>query len=303
MIHTDSDNNEFIETSKIIIIDKYVPEKIETKFLNNFLVTTLQYNNINVDQKTYIWYNYIEYHKLYEIYVIQHQSSNFNLYPNIFETYYKQQSVKTIDIFIKNNCFSLYKYGKLYAFKTYKESSYNDIKLFAEQKYQLKIDNIYHIDNNLFDDLLHKYIDLKYKSEINFKQLIVSKQHFYFIYYSLSVIIVFLIYSFNNYTTKIDQLIDTQKHLSHKIKSLQFATKRTKQPISKLIDIFKYLKISKITIDTAKYEQNKINLILIDKNKAKLLNFTKVYHCKLKIKSLNYVQSIDKYKMVIIYEI
>ena len=33
MIHTDSDNNEFIETSKIIIIDKYVPEKIETKFL------------------------------------------------------------------------------------------------------------------------------------------------------------------------------------------------------------------------------------------------------------------------------
>jgi hypothetical protein len=52
MIHTDSDNNEFIETSKIIVIDKYVPEEIETKFLNNFLATTLKYNDININQKT-----------------------------------------------------------------------------------------------------------------------------------------------------------------------------------------------------------------------------------------------------------
>ena len=61
-----SDN--FIETSNIFFCTVSVTEEIASKFLTEFISTSLEQHNILITTDTFVWYRFIEHLKIYEIY-------------------------------------------------------------------------------------------------------------------------------------------------------------------------------------------------------------------------------------------
>ena len=72
--------------------------------------------------------------------------------------------------------------------------------------------------------------------------------------------------------------------------------------IGKTIDLFKYLKLNNIMVENLDYKNNKIQAILLHKDKKKLLDFLVIYNDSIDIKSIEYQDKKNNYRMVVVIE-
>jgi len=299
-------SSNFIETSQIQIVTIGVTEKINPQFLQEFLKTTLEYKNILVDDTTLVWSNFIQEVSLYEIYIITTNNMiNMDIYPNILYLYYDKTYKKdTIDLFILNEFFAVYKYGKLYCFKSIKESSNKDIENYITQTYKLTLDNIIQYDDAKFNELINLYKTTNHnKEKALFVKIKQNNSFLLFIVFSLISILIFFFLSFDTYNNRLDNLNNKLLKVQTKYNNL-INKKITYGKVSpQLIELFKYIKLQNLITQKIVYEKNKIKLDLLHQNKTQLLNFLTIYSGNISIENIEFVKKEKLYKMVVQIEI
>jgi hypothetical protein len=299
-------HSNFIDISKIKRIDTFVTEKIKPQYINEFVSTTLTKNKIIFDDNTYFWYKFIENSKRYEIYTLQTSSNRFITPPQILNNFYDKTKEKGIDLFILKDFFALYKYGKMYCFKSFTNSSYEDIKIYVEQTYNLSLTNTYTIDNTQFEELKNLYNQNNINQpNSNFIKL---KKNNTFMFFNIFIILCILIFSYITYT-KFNHLSNNSKQELSSIKkkynklkeqSKTSLTKTNHKKITqKLIAIFKSIKSENLTTKDIVYLKNKVKLSLQHKNKHKLLNFLTIYKKNITIEKIEFLEKKDIYNMVV----
>ncbi len=295
----------FIDTSKIQVVAIKVTEKINSQFLQEFLKTTLESNNIPITNTTLVWHSFIEEVKLYEIYIINDTNHNIDIYPNILSQFYNNtKNNNTTDLFILDNFFAIYKNSKLYCFKSIKNSSIKDIKNYVEQTYQLNLDNTASYDDIKFNTLLNSYKESK--SDLNKPKFIRLKENNSFLFFIIFLIIsigIFIFILFNTYNTSINSIDNKLSNMQIKYQKLQNKEVPYIKIVPKLIKLFKYIKLENLISKSIVYEKDKIKLNLFHSDKTKLLNFSTIYNSTITIKNIEFIKDIQLYKMVVQIEI
>ncbi len=300
MLDVDFDSN-FILTSDIEIVTINVTEQIIPQFLNEFLLTTIETNNIILDDNSYIWHKFFDHINLYEIYIINSKKNSFDIYPNILHKFYiDDKNSDRLDLFILRNVFVVYNSCELYCFKSFKYSSNEDIINYVEQVYKLSLDNIYLIDEVRLNELKKEYI--KNNNNYNKPKFIKLKKNNHFILFCIFSIFCILIFSTHLYDTFDDISNKNEVKLSqikNKYENLKQNRLEHKRLVLALTELFKYIKLENIIINKIIYENNSIKLALMHKNKDKLLNFTTIYNGKFTIERIEFLKEMALYKMVI----
>jgi len=152
-----------IDIDQIISLQQDVSEEINDFNLFKFFKTIILENDINCDKDTVIFYTFIERLKRYNIFVLQDQKQhNISIIPHIFSTHYINHQTKNIDLYVTDRFFALYCSGQLQCFKTLEgsdEVSSIDIENYISSFLDIKIDNIYNIDNSQFQSIKEEYIN------------------------------------------------------------------------------------------------------------------------------------------------
>ena len=291
------DNVEIIDSKAITTLSQKVTQEIDSKYLLEFIKTSILNSNIPTDKNTQYYYKYIESSLSYEILIFQNNNTNnFILEPFIFLAFYDiNETVNSVDVFVSNETFVLFKNRELLVLKNVENVSNEDIKIYVYQTYNIKIDNFIQIDKETIQQLKTKYLLNNYKKiDIKFHKIIENKSFTFFIIF-LTVTTLLSLYILS---TKMDnsnikdskankspQTVLVQNHFS---KLEKIYNKHNLKNIEKTIELFKYLKLQGITLETFEYKSNKIYANIVDKQKKKLLDFITVYTEDIEINSIEF---------------
>jgi hypothetical protein len=241
-------------------------EKILSSNLYNFLTTSIQSNDIKLQVDDKIFYYYIYESSIYEIYIINTSKNNIQTQANIYKYHYEKIE-NSIDLFISNDYFSIYKNSKLYFFKENKNYEIEDIKSFIKYKYKLNINNIFIVNKNQYK----KYQDIfleKNKDTITFIKPKQSTFYLYYIFYLVILVLLLLIYEYKVKNKKQTEI--TKERVYKKNTDILY-------DIVKLSNIYN-LKIEKLNFDS------KYHLQISSNNKKDIDRFLEFYEEKIKIK-------------------
>jgi len=242
-------------------------EKISSSNIYNFLTTSIQSNDINLQINERIFYFYISESNIYEIYIISIANTYIQTYANIFKYYYKDK-IDSIDLFIANDYFAIYKNSKLYFFKENKNYEIEDIKSFIKYKYKLEINNINIINKEQIKNYQENFI-INNKEYIKFVKPKQSKFYLYYIFYLLLLVLLVVGYEIKN-----------KPKLAENNSKIEY--KKNKEII---YDIIKLCNIYKLQIQNLRYS-NKYHLKIVSKNKKNLDKFISFYKNSIKIKNI-----------------
>ena len=233
-------------------------------------------------------YRFFKAIKSYEIYLLNNPQNTFVTAPEILSSFYENKEISSIDLFILDNFFAVYKNTKLYCFKTFNKSTHEDIETYVMQTYKINLDNTYAISNKEF-----KKLNLLYKKQSNFKRLKQNNPFLFFTIFASIMLMIGLFYSYNifnaskqNNLQEYHNKIDTSKIVYKKI-------------VPKLIDLFKYIKIENLVTSKIVCTNTKIKLILVHGDKKKLLNFATIYSKDITIKSIEFLKDKELFSMEI----
>jgi|GEM_PF-2866449 len=291
------DNVEIIDSKAITTLSQKVTQEIDSKHLLEFIRTSILNSNIPTNKNTQYYYKYIKSSLSYEILIFQNNNTNnFILEPFIFLAFYDiNETVNSVDVFVSNGTFVLFKNQELLMLKNVENVSNEDIKIYVYQTYNIKIDNFIQIDKETIKQLKTKYLLNNYKKiDIKFHNIIENKSFTFFIIF-LTVTTLLSLYILS---TKMDNsnLKDFKANKSpqtvlvqnHFCKLEKIYNKHNLKNIEKTIELFKYLKLQGITLETFEYKSNKIYANIVDKQKKKLLDFITVYTEDIEINSIEF---------------
>ena len=304
-----NDSVEVIPSNTIHSFSVKVTEKIDSKYIDDFIRTNIDTHNIKIGQNSNFYYIFIESSLSYEIIVFDKTNKkNFILEPFLSLGYYDDLvSNNNIDIFLTNNYFTLFKDKKFLLFKNISDVSQEDIKLYLSQTYNMQIDNIIELDKQKLEDIKQNYFTSCYP-KIKYKYTDVKKDNSFKIFQLFFLIISlsfgYFVYSKSDKLNEVTQPSYELISLENRYKNLKLEyNKHNKKVIGKTIDLFKYLKLNNIIVDKLEYTNSKIQTVFLHKNKKKLLDFITTYGDNIDIKSIEYQDKKDNYKMVAVIKV
>ncbi|MEA3553133.1 MAG: hypothetical protein U9R39_01885 [Campylobacterota bacterium] len=293
-----------IDSKAIRTLSQKVTQEIDSKYLLEFIKTSILNSNISTNKNTKYYYKFLESSLSYEILIFQSDNPNrFILEPFVFLAYYDEnKTINSVDIFITNGTFVLFKNQELLMMKNVDNVSNEDIKIYVYQTYNIKIDNFIQIDKETLKQLKSKYLLNNYKkSDIEFHKMIENKSFSFFIMFLVitTLLSFYIIYnkSSGSKSSTTNKLTQSTKVKNHFTKLEKIYNKHNLKNINKTIELFKYLKLQHITLETFEYKNNKIYANIVDKQKKKLLNFITIYTEEVKINSIVFDETDETFIM------
>jgi len=298
------DNVGYVNSSNIKTLSIKTTEQIEKKNLHNFILTSINSNNITLTLNSFYYCTYIKASMLYEIIVF----NSFNVDKFIFEPfllmgfYDSKKKNNSIDLFILDNFFALYIDQNFITFKKIENVKLEDIKLYLTQTYNINIDNIIYLNKSEFRQIRANYF-INYHANTNFNYKLSTKDNSFL---SLNIFIVicsmiFIYFSYSkimatndNYVVLKNLTPIEKQYLSMKEKYSKYDTK----VFDKTIELFKYIKLYKITILNFNYKNYKLYISIMHQNKKNLFDFLTVYE-DATVKKLEYLEDKNKYNMIL----
>ena len=296
------DNVGYVNSKNIKTLSIKTTEQIDSKHLHNFIITSIKNNNIKLEQKSFYYYTFKKETLSYEIIVFNSfEIKEFIFEPFLLLGYYDiKNKQNSSDLFILDNFFALFVNQNFITYKKIQNVNLDDIKLYLTQTYNISIDNIININRLEFRQIranyfinhhkhtLYKYIATKIDS--SYKQ---------FLFFVAFCGLVFTYLAFGKITntdiktTTISKVSGVDKHyLALKKEYLSF----NKKPYEKTIELFKYLKLKKITILDFEYKDKKFDILIEHTRKENLMDFLTMYE-EATIDSLIYIPATNKYQM------
>jgi len=303
-----NDNVNIINSNIIETLSTKVTEEISSKYLNEFIRTTILDSDIKTNQNSFFYVTFIEPSLTYEILVFDKISKkDFLLEPFILKSYYHQKEKKdSIDLFILKDRFALYKDQQFLLLRNVKDANSDDIKIYITQTYNINIDNTILIDKNQFESLQDSYLKNSNK-KYQYRSIVEDKSYKIFLIFFLIVTIISLYLVYEKYSLINNKIDNTKQKPTSKLENnyLKFEkiyTKHNTKAIDKTVELFKYLKLNKITIKKFEYNDNKITASLIQYEKKRLLDFLTIYQENIEIKSILFQEDTNDYMMEVIID-
>jgi hypothetical protein len=266
-------------------------EKISNRYLSKFISSNIDKLKYNIDTKDLYYYSYyIDQIKSYEILLFIYDKQNIPEFFIFFDFY--TASNNTTDLFIIDTYFTLYCNGILVCYKEIKESKEDDILLYLNQTYQIKIDNIIYPTKEEIETLKLKHSFRKSKKYI--KKLHTTLNIKFITYATLTISAIALILLDNITYTK-SSVDSTYKSVDQYYLKLQNIYNQKPTPITQLEDFFKYLKLNKISIYDISYQNDTISTIISSTNKQTLLSISTLLQQTIDFDFINKKQ--DKFQM------
>ena len=190
-----NDSVEVIPSNTIHSFSVKVTEKIDSKYIDDFIRTNIDTHSIKIDQSSNFYYIFIESSLSYEIIVFDKIDKKiFTLEPFLLLGYYDDlKNHSGVDIFLTDTYFVLFKDKKFLMFKNISNVFQEDIKVFVSQTYNIQIENIIKIDKQKLELIKENYFT-SYHPKINYKYTDVRKDTSFKIFqlFFFNNIIVFL---------------------------------------------------------------------------------------------------------------
>jgi hypothetical protein len=301
-----------IDSCKLKTLSIDVTEKINSKYLLEFLQTNILNNDLLFLPNTEFYYSFVESNMSYEVIIFDKPESlktEFVLEPFVLLGYYEDNSndAITIDLFYNENYFVVYQNKKLILFKQINNVNQEDIVLYLLQTYKIDIDNIIKIDSEILQNVKKSYVQNKnFKTSYQLNLLFVDKSFRRLQVFTLitTLLFAYLLYSNLNGNQIIVKSSKELVSLENRYNNLlQIYNKNSKKPVYSMVKFFRYIKLNKIVVDTVIYKNKKIKTILIHKNKKILLDTVTKYGQSVEIKSIEYDKKMNNYKLEILIEL
>jgi len=297
----DQDSVEIIEFDQLHTLSVKVTQKIEDKYLDKFIKTSISSNHISTTKNSNYYFNFIEDALIYEIIVFECYSPNSYLAPCLLYGFYADCTTSdTTDIFLYENNFIVFQNREFLLLKNIEYSSQDDVEIFVSQTYHLSIDNIVVIEKQQFENIKDQYFEQPSSQLIKFHPLISDDSFRWFKIFTLFCTFIFVFLSYGYISSKMQPIQNTtHQDTSNKqlIKLKHIYNKHNFKAIEKTIELFKYLKIQNIKLISIKYENKKVEIVVSNEKKSKLLNFLTMYDNKVDIKFIEYQKDTNSYIM------
>jgi uncharacterized membrane protein len=297
------DNVGLSSSSTINTLSIKVTERIESKYLTDFILTTIKNSDIQINQKSFYFFTFLKSSLTYEIIVfVDQEKKDFIFEPFLLlGYYYKKRSENSVDLFLLDNFFVLFKNQQFLTFKTIQNAKPDDVKIYLLQTYNIKIDNTIQIDQKESRQIRANYF-VHYKDKINYDYGTLYKNNSFKLFQLFvlisTIVFGYFIYEKVNNTKQIKSIRkkDTTLDIAYNRLKNQYKQHNIKV-IDKTIELFKYLKLNKITVELFDFNNNQINISLIHKDKKRLLDFLTIYDT-VDVKSIEFQKDKSNYKMI-----
>lgn len=285
-----------IESSQIKSFSISVSEKIKDDHILSFIRTNIDAKDIILDNNTYFYYTFIPQSLTYEVLVFEKSSDDFLLEPFLYIDYSEELKGST-NLFIDGDCFIIVQNNQLLVYKYIKGASQDDIIEFISQIYKFNIDNIVNVNTQQKQSLIEKQ---NQTIEYDIHPFFVDNSYKFFKIFFVFITIAFSALLFDAFLNNkaLGGLKAEVKALEKRYDNLMTIYKKNnKKPIDRLQNFFEYIKKHKIQIDRVKYNNEKIEMTLIDEDKKLLIDIVTKYKSKVLIKNIKFYQSEKRFKM------
>lgn len=284
----------FASQNSFILLQIEVSEKIEKKNLKNFIFTNFKLKNIILNRNDKVFVSFIKELKEYQVFILNEEFAFFDF--QIFEQFYEKEKTSekqtSFDLYLYEEFFCLYKNGNFYYYQKLNQTIENDeLLLFLNKKFKLKIDNFKQLEKKEFEELKKSFLQKQIKQNLHFLNLKKDYSFSIFILY-LFVVIVLSSYIFLEKTEQTDKIetsqdIDIEVFKSkHKFQSFQ----------EKLNLLFLDIDSTNLVLQSLDFRQNRIKLILNSQNKDNLYVFLEKNSKSIISSSINFLEDLNSYE-------
>ncbi|WP_207501714.1 hypothetical protein, partial [Aliarcobacter thereius] len=150
----------FALINDISIIELEVKDKINDKFLKEFISTNLNLNNITLEKNQKIFINYLEITKEYQLFILDKKFKYFEYEAILRE--FKEFDFLYYSLFIYDNFFVIFKEKELFYFnKLNINVNKTELLSFLKKKFNIEFSFIKEINSYELEDLKNNY-EIKY---------------------------------------------------------------------------------------------------------------------------------------------
>lgn len=273
-----------------------VTEKIQKKYLLDFLRTSLE-NKVDIDTDLNFYASFISSSLTYEILSFKGNLQHSFPEPFIFITECHNAQK---ELFITENYFCIFDSKKLLFYRDIENILHEDIQTYIEQLYKIKIDKVSVIQKSEYERIKNNFQSQYNRYTFDFYPL---KKDNSFKIFSAFIVLVIVLFIFALYTAVNKKTIAVPKSETKPFyekgykKLLLLYNKSKNKPIEKIIDFCEYIINCNINMEQLQYKNGKLYFVLYNKKRKKLLHVISNYTEEIKIHSLKFDKSTNRYTM------
>ena len=284
--------NNFETINNIQIITTKTSEEIKPQYLQNFILTTLNLNNIKFNEKSKAYYIFNKETSSYQIFISENEKVPLFL---IFSLLNNSKN----SLYYSKYFFCVYRKNKLiYLSKLDDEIKIEELKLYIEKKLNLKIEFSKFYKQDDLDELVLQFgnKNIKELENIPFIKKKVKNSFVFYLFYLFTLLCISL-YMYKNYyknTPEKNNLILKKNELLLLENKNKYKT--VKYEINSLL---KDLKKYKFILSSLVYSKKKFTLVFYSNNQKKIFVFLEKYSKNIISNSIKYQES-NRYENSII---
>ncbi len=282
-----------ISSKELSSLSIKVTEKIEDKNIFNFLRTNIKNSEFSISSKTKFYYSFIPSSLSYEILIFNCETVPSIPEPFIFEA---ESTIDNIDLFITEQYFCLFDSKKLLFYKKIENILQEDIQIYIEQLYKIKIDKTIQISEEKLKSLQDNYLKKLKKVKLKFYPVQKDNSYYFFGLFLVISIVILIGALYTQIQKKTTSTSTTTQIVQNKYDNLlRIYETNNKKPVDTIIDLFEEIKLQKIVVEKVSYKNDKLEMVLVHKNRQQLLDMVTMY--KKKIQIISIVLNKNSYKM------
>lgn len=274
-------NSEVIEICRLNSLNIKVSEKINPKFIKDFVLTSLQNNGYILSQNSKVFYTYLD--KINEYQISYFKSSQIDYIP-IIELIPIETDKSTL--VLSGNFFAIFINKQVYYFQKIESlMSLPEFKAYAEAKLKIKIEHTKFISDEELDTLkkTHAQSHLNYVQSESFKSV-----KYYLMYLCFVGVILFSFLEFFTQNKVQTQHADELNFLQQQYNNLIINKKIPTATSHKLLALFNSISGHHLRLKYIKINGENCYVKLSCVNKKNVYSFVKKYQSNILVQSIQF---------------
>lgn len=287
--------NDFSSLENLTLFEIEVTQKISDSNIRNFLLSFFKIQNFTYKDTDEIFLSYIDELEIYQLLIFSEEKRYFDF--QLFEEYYKEIKVEnSIDLYICNNFFCLYKNGEFYYLqKIILEISNDELFEYINNKFDNKINEYKFITEDEILQLREKYLNNPKKKELKLTTLKKNYGFYFYILYIfilINIAVLFFLFDFN--VEEKTNNIDANLQIEILKKEHQFLSFEEK--ISLLL---KKIDSNNLDLTSLEFNQNRLKIVLNSSNKENIYSFLEENKAIFLSSSINFLENKNLHEVVV----
>jgi len=283
----------FASSKDILIVDFETSEKIDEKYLKNFVLSNLKLKNITLNPNDTIYINFIENINEYQIFIVDNSFLFFEF--EVFSLYKNKENSK-FELFIYEDFFAIFKNSHFYYYQKISENiNQDDFLQFLNKKFKVQINNIHQINKEMLETLKSEFLKIvpKKHSKEPLKKLELKINLSFYIYIFYILIVVFCAFYYYKNSIKIDEKEQDIVNIEEIKSKFVFSSFE-----ERFYEILENIDKNKLELISFEFRQNRAKIVVNHKDKDNINLFLE--SCKNAISSsINFLEDSASFEATI----